>query len=98
MTTKKAQSKAGIPSNRRGQQMGDDKTNSPNKLSAAKQNTTAQRGRVLFGCAQFVWAVGFVIAHLLSAPVGGDARFALCFFRRHLALLLVRLLDSNSMI
>jgi hypothetical protein len=45
MTTKKAQSKAGIPANRRGQQMGDDKTNSPNKLSAAKQNTPALRGR-----------------------------------------------------
>src|ERR1041384_5027405 len=45
MTTKKAQSKAGTPANRRGQQMGDDKTNSPNKLSAAKQNTPALRGR-----------------------------------------------------
>jgi hypothetical protein len=45
MATKKAQSKAGIPANRRGQQMGDEKTNSPNKMSEAKQNTPALRGR-----------------------------------------------------
>ncbi|HEX8181453.1 MAG TPA: hypothetical protein VF525_18065 [Pyrinomonadaceae bacterium] len=45
MATKKAQRKAGIPTNRRGQQMGDEKTNSPNKLSEAKQNTPALRGR-----------------------------------------------------
>lgn len=45
MATKKTQSKAGIPANRRGQQMGDDKTNSPNKQNEAKQNTPALRGR-----------------------------------------------------
>lgn len=45
MATKKAQSKAGVPANRRGQQMGDEKTNSPNKLSESKQNTPALRGR-----------------------------------------------------
>jgi hypothetical protein len=45
MATKKAQTKAGIPARRRGQQMGDDKTNSPNKQNEAKQNTPALRGR-----------------------------------------------------
>src|SRR5919202_3623955 len=45
MATKKAQSKAGVPANRRGQQMGDEKTNSPNKPSESKQNTPALRGR-----------------------------------------------------
>ena len=45
MATKKAQSKAGVPAHRRGQQMGDEKTNSPNKLSESKQNTPALRGR-----------------------------------------------------
>ncbi len=45
MAMKKAQSKAGIPANRRGQQMGDDKSNSPNKMGEARQNTPALRGR-----------------------------------------------------
>src|ERR687883_1660393 len=45
MATKRAQRRAGIPTNRRGQQIGDEKTNSPNKLSAAKQNTPALSGR-----------------------------------------------------
>jgi hypothetical protein len=45
MATKKAQSKAGIPARRRGQQMGNEKTNSPNKPSEAKQNTPALSGR-----------------------------------------------------
>jgi hypothetical protein len=45
MATKKAQSKAGIAANRRGQQMGDERSNSPNKLSEAKENTPALRGR-----------------------------------------------------
>ena len=45
MGTKKAQSKAGIPAQRRGQQMGDEKTNSPNKPSESKQNTPALSGR-----------------------------------------------------
>lgn len=45
MATKKAQSKAGIAAHRRGQQMGDERSNSPSKLSEAKQNTPALRGR-----------------------------------------------------
>jgi hypothetical protein len=45
MATKKAQSKAGISANRRGQQMGDERSNSPNNMSEAKQNTPALRGR-----------------------------------------------------
>ena len=45
MSSKKVQSKAGIPANRRGQQMGDERSNSPNKLNEAKANTAALRGR-----------------------------------------------------
>ena len=45
MATKKAQRKAGIAANRRGQQMGDEKTNSPNKMSEAKANTPPLSGR-----------------------------------------------------
>ena len=45
MATKKAQSKAGISANRRGQQMGDERSNSPNKMSEAKASTPALRGR-----------------------------------------------------
>ena len=45
MATKKAQRKAGVPANRRGQQMGDEQTNSPNKPGEAKQNTPALSGR-----------------------------------------------------
>ncbi len=46
MATKKAQSKAGIPAQRRGQQMGDERSNnSPNKMDESKQQTPALRGR-----------------------------------------------------
>ncbi len=45
MTTKKAQSKAGISANRRGQQMGDERGTGPNKTNAANQATPALRGR-----------------------------------------------------
>lgn len=44
MVNKKAQSKAGIAANRRGQQMGD-KRSSPNKQEEAKANTPALRGK-----------------------------------------------------
>lgn len=45
MASRKAQAKAGIPAQRRGQQMGDAKTNSPNKQDESKENTPALRGR-----------------------------------------------------
>jgi hypothetical protein len=45
MATKKAQSKAGVPAQRRGQQMGDERSSSPSKMSADKQNTPALSGR-----------------------------------------------------
>jgi hypothetical protein len=45
MATKKAQSKAGIAAHRRGQQMGDERSNSPNKMGEAKQNTPPLSGR-----------------------------------------------------
>jgi hypothetical protein len=47
MASRKTQAKAGIPTVRRGQQMGDDaKTNSPNKQDEAQtKNTPALRGR-----------------------------------------------------
>ena len=46
MASRKSQAKAGIPAQRRGQQMGDAaKTNSPDKLEESKENTPALRGR-----------------------------------------------------
>jgi len=45
MANKKAQSKAGIAANRRGQQMGDKRSNSPVKQEEAEANTPALRGR-----------------------------------------------------
>ena len=45
MASRKSQAKAGIPPVRRGQQMGDAKTNNPNKQREAKANTPALRGR-----------------------------------------------------
>jgi hypothetical protein len=45
MVNKKAQSKAGIPANRRGQQMGDERSNSPVKQEEAEANTPALRGK-----------------------------------------------------
>lgn len=45
MANKKAQSKAGIAANRRGQQMGDERSNSPVKQEEAKANTPALRGK-----------------------------------------------------
>ncbi|HEX8456221.1 MAG TPA: hypothetical protein VF656_02780 [Pyrinomonadaceae bacterium] len=45
MANKKAQSKAGIAANRRGQQMGDERSNSPVKQEEAKENTPALRGK-----------------------------------------------------
>ncbi|HVG38935.1 MAG TPA: hypothetical protein VM870_06600 [Pyrinomonadaceae bacterium] len=44
-SSKKAQGKAGLPAVRRGQQMGDERTVSPNKQREAKANTPALRGR-----------------------------------------------------
>ena len=44
MVNKKAQSKAGIAANRRGQQMGDERSNSPVKQEEAKADTPALRG------------------------------------------------------
>lgn len=41
----KAQGKAGIAEQRRGQQMGDEKSNSGSKIKEAKENTPAMRGR-----------------------------------------------------
>ena len=45
MANRKAQSKAGIAANRRGQQMGDERSNSPVKQEEAKENTPALRGK-----------------------------------------------------
>jgi hypothetical protein len=45
VANKKAQSKAGIPANRRGQQMGDERSNSPVKQEEAESNTPALRGK-----------------------------------------------------
>jgi hypothetical protein len=45
MANRKAQSKAGIPANRRGQQMGDERSNSPVKQEEAEENTPALRGK-----------------------------------------------------
>ena len=45
MASRKTQAKAGIPTVRRGQQMGDAKTNNPNKQVESKENTPALRGR-----------------------------------------------------
>ncbi|HZG53328.1 MAG TPA: hypothetical protein VEZ40_14450 [Pyrinomonadaceae bacterium] len=47
MVNKKAQSKAGVPANRRGQQMGDERSNSnlPAKQEEAEANTPALRGQ-----------------------------------------------------
>jgi hypothetical protein len=45
MANKKAQSKAGIAANRRGQQMGDERSNSPVKQEEAEANTPALRGK-----------------------------------------------------
>jgi hypothetical protein len=44
MANRKAQSKAGVPANRRGQQMGDERSNSPVKQEEAEENTPALRG------------------------------------------------------
>ena len=43
-TSKKAQNKAGVPAVRRGQQMGDERSQ-PDKSAEAKRETPAQRGR-----------------------------------------------------
>ena len=47
MVNKKAQSKAGIAANRRGQQMGDERSNSniPSKQEETEANTPALRGK-----------------------------------------------------
>jgi hypothetical protein len=45
MVNKKTQSKAGIAANRRGQQMGDERSNSPVKQEEAEANTPALRGK-----------------------------------------------------
>jgi hypothetical protein len=45
MVSKKATSKAGIAANRRGQQMGDERSNNPNKMEEAKADTAALRGK-----------------------------------------------------
>ena len=45
MASRKTQAKAGIPATRRGQQMGDAKTNNPNKQTESKDDTPALRGR-----------------------------------------------------
>ena len=46
MASRKAQSKAGAPAARRGQQMGDERsTNAPAKQARAKTETPAARGR-----------------------------------------------------
>jgi hypothetical protein len=44
MANRKTQSKAGVPAQRRGQQMGDERSQ-PDKTEEAKQNTPALRGR-----------------------------------------------------
>ena len=45
MVNKKAQSKAGIAAKRRGQQMGDERSNNPNRMGEAKADTPALRGK-----------------------------------------------------
>jgi hypothetical protein len=45
MANKKAQSRAGVAANRRGQQMGDERSNSPVKQEEAEANTPALRGK-----------------------------------------------------
>ena len=45
MASRKTQAKAGIAAQRRGQQMGDAKTNNPNKRAEAEADTPALRGR-----------------------------------------------------
>jgi hypothetical protein len=45
MASRKSQAKAGIPARRRGQQMGDARTNNPNKQEESEANTPALRGR-----------------------------------------------------
>ena len=45
MANKKAQSRAGIAANRRGQQMGDERSNSAVKQEEAEENTPALRGK-----------------------------------------------------
>lgn len=45
MVSKKAQSKAGIAANRRGQQMGDERSNNSTMPEEAKANTPALRGK-----------------------------------------------------
>ena len=45
MVSKRAQSKAGIPQKRRGQQMGDERSQ-PSKIKEAKHKTPALRGRL----------------------------------------------------
>jgi len=45
MVSKKATSKAGIAANRRGQQMGDERSNNPNQMEEAKADTAALRGK-----------------------------------------------------
>jgi hypothetical protein len=45
VVNKKAQSKAGVAANRRGQQMGDERSNSPVKQEEAEENTPALRGK-----------------------------------------------------
>ncbi|MCA1634338.1 MAG: hypothetical protein LC802_11765 [Acidobacteria bacterium] len=44
MVDKKSQSKAGVPARRRGQQMGDERSQ-PDKTLEAKEQTPARRGR-----------------------------------------------------
>ena len=43
-TSKKAQNKAGVPARRRGQQMGDERSQ-PDKRTESEKETPAQRGR-----------------------------------------------------
>ena len=45
MANRKSQAKAGIPATRRGQQMGDARTNNPNKQEDSKADTPALSGR-----------------------------------------------------
>ncbi len=45
MSSKKSQPKAGVPEQRRGQQMGDERSNSGSKTAEAKEQTPAARGR-----------------------------------------------------
>lgn len=45
MSSKKTQTKAGVPESRRGQQMGDARSRSGSKSAEAERNTPAARGR-----------------------------------------------------